>query len=72
MKRLYPAGLKLAGPRQDRDMESARATALDLISFIDASPSPYHAAAEALRRLTAAGFSEVDQAAEWPAPGGTC
>ena len=48
-------------------MDSARATALDLISFIDASPSPYHAAAEALRRLTAAGFTEVDQAAEWPA-----
>ena len=48
-------------------MESARATALDLISFIDAAPSPYHAAAEALGRLTAAGFTEVDQAAEWPA-----
>ena len=41
-------------------------TALDLISFIDASPSPYHAAAEALRRLTAAGFTEVAQAQPWP------
>ncbi len=48
-------------------MSSARDTALDLISFIDASPSPYHAAAEALRRLTAAGFTEVPQAAAWPA-----
>jgi aspartyl aminopeptidase len=46
---------------------NARDTALDLIDFIDASPSPYHAAAEALRRLTAAGFSEVAPDAEWPA-----
>ena len=47
-------------------MSSARETALDLIRFLDASPSPYHAAAEALRRLTAAGFTEVAQAADWP------
>jgi aspartyl aminopeptidase len=40
-------------------MNSARDTALDLISFVDASPSPYHAAAEARRRLIAAGFAEV-------------
>jgi aspartyl aminopeptidase len=45
---------------------SSRETALDLISFLDASPSPYHAAAEALRRLTAAGFTEVRQAEAWP------
>ena len=32
-------------------MTNPRDTALDLISFIDVfSPSPYHAAAEALRR----------------------
>jgi aspartyl aminopeptidase len=48
-------------------MSNARETALDLIDFLDASPSPYHAAAEALRRLTAAGFTELDQAAPWPA-----
>jgi len=47
-------------------MSSAREVALDLIQFIDASPSPYHAAAEALRRLTGAGFTEVAQAADWP------
>jgi aspartyl aminopeptidase len=40
-------------------MSSARDTALDLISFIDASPSPYHAAAEALRRLTPASVPPV-------------
>ena len=47
-------------------MSSAREIALDLIQFIDASPSPYHAAAEALRRLTGAGFTEVAQAEAWP------
>ncbi|MDQ2876947.1 MAG: M18 family aminopeptidase, partial [Actinomycetota bacterium] len=48
-------------------MSSARETALDLIKFLDASPSPYHAAAEARRRLSEAGFAEVGPAAEWPA-----
>ncbi|HUA41280.1 MAG TPA: M18 family aminopeptidase [Streptosporangiaceae bacterium] len=48
-------------------MNTARDTALDLIAFLDASPSPYHAAAEALRRLTVAGFTEVTQAGAWPA-----
>ncbi len=47
-------------------MSSTREIALDLIQFIDASPSPYHAAAEALRRLTGAGFTEVAQAGAWP------
>ena len=47
-------------------MSTAREIALDLIQFIDASPSPYHAAAEALRRLTGAGFTEVAQAEAWP------
>jgi aspartyl aminopeptidase len=47
-------------------MSSPRDTALDLIAFLDASPSPYHAAAEALRRLTATGFTELSQAATWP------
>src|ERR1700758_120901 len=47
-------------------MSSPRDTALDLIAFLDASPSPYHAAVEALRRLTAAGFTEVQQAGVWP------
>jgi aspartyl aminopeptidase len=47
-------------------VSDARDTALDLINFIDAAPSPYHAAAEALRRLTAAGFTEVLPNGEWP------
>jgi aspartyl aminopeptidase len=44
----------------DRDI------ALDLIQFLDASPSPYHAAAQARRRLAAAGFTELDLAGPWP------
>jgi aspartyl aminopeptidase len=47
-------------------MSSPRETALDLIAFLDASPSPYHATAEARRRLSEAGFTEVGPAAEWP------
>ncbi|HUA30004.1 MAG TPA: M18 family aminopeptidase [Streptosporangiaceae bacterium] len=47
-------------------MSSTRDTALDLIAFIDASPSPYHAAAEALRRLRATGFTEVAPTETWP------
>src|SRR5260221_11472101 len=44
----------------------ARETALDLIKFLDASPSPYHAAAEARRRLIAAGFAEGPLTGGWP------
>ena len=47
-------------------MSSPREVALDLIAFLDASPSPYHAAVEALRRLTTAGFTEVPQGGAWP------
>ena len=43
----------------------------DLIAFVQASPSSYHAAADGARRLAAAGFVEQDEAADWdPAPGG--
>ncbi len=38
------------------------------MAFIDASPSPYHAVAEASRRLTSAGFVGVAEAAAWSAP----
>ncbi len=45
--------------------------ARDAISFIDASPSPYHAAAEVARRLADAGFQEVAEHDAWtPALGG--
>jgi aspartyl aminopeptidase len=37
----------------------------DLRAFIDASPSPHHAVQESARRLTAAGFSELDEHDRW-------
>ena len=41
----------------------------DLIRFIEASPSPYHAAGEATRRLVAAGFTSSPWGAPFPAEG---
>jgi aspartyl aminopeptidase len=37
----------------------------DLISFIDRSPSPYHAVAESVRRLEAAGFRAASETDVW-------
>ncbi|MGV9769253.1 M18 family aminopeptidase [Microbacterium sp. NPDC003461] len=49
----------------------ARAHIDDLAAFVAASPSSYHAAAEAARRLTASGYTVLDEAAAWEiAPGG--
>lgn len=47
-------------------MTSSRAHLDDFASFIQASPSSFHAAAEAARRLDAAGFTALDERAEWP------
>jgi len=44
--------------------ESVDATA-DLMAFLDASPTPYHAASEAARRLSSRGFVELDEREEW-------
>ena len=42
----------------------------DLLAFVSASPSPYHAVAEASRRLEADGFAPLGLADAWPsAPG---
>jgi aspartyl aminopeptidase len=37
----------------------------DLGSFVTASPSSYHAAAETARRLTEAGYTALDETADW-------
>lgn len=37
----------------------------DLLAFIDRSPTPYHAVAEAVRRLEAAGYQRADEAELW-------
>ncbi|HEU4412671.1 MAG TPA: M18 family aminopeptidase [Polyangiaceae bacterium] len=51
-------------------MSAPRDPADDLLAFIAASPTPYHAVAEAERRLAAAGFSPLDEREPWPvAPG---
>ena len=43
----------------------------DLSSFLTASPTPYHAVAEAVRRLAAVGFTEQVETAAWSRdPGG--
>jgi len=52
----------------DTDVE-----ATGLCSYVDASPSPFHACAEAAVRLEAAGFVLLDETAAWPtAPGRYC
>lgn len=38
----------------------------DLLAYLAASPSPYHAVANAAERLMAAGFTELDETAAWP------
>ena len=40
------------------------------MSYIDASPSPFHACADAATRLEAAGFRALDERAPWPAGDG--
>jgi len=47
------------------DLDAAR----DLLTFIDASPSPFHACATAAARLDAAGFTRLAETDEWPAQG---
>ena len=37
----------------------------DLLAYIDRSPTPYHAVAETVRRLEAAGFRPLDEADVW-------
>jgi aspartyl aminopeptidase len=40
-------------------------TSRDLLAFIDASPTPYHAVAEVSRRLAAGGFRECSESELW-------
>jgi aspartyl aminopeptidase len=42
----------------------------DLLDYVDASPTPFHACAESVRRLEAAGFRALDERESWTlAPG---
>jgi aspartyl aminopeptidase len=46
-------------------------TTADLLAFIDAAPSPFHAVQRAAAHLSSAGFVEVDEAGTWPTAGAT-
>ncbi|MCB9833903.1 MAG: M18 family aminopeptidase [Planctomycetes bacterium] len=43
----------------------ARRVVEDLLAYIEASPSPFHAVAETMRRLEAAGFGRLDERESW-------
>lgn len=45
--------------------DTARAQAQDLLDFIDASPSPWHAVATCKQRLLAAGFVRLEEFDRW-------
>ena len=45
--------------------DQTRAYAHDLLSFIDASPSPWHAVQSVTQRLLAQGFSELKESERW-------
>ena len=47
----------------------SQASANGLCEFIDASPSPYHVCATVAQRLTAAGYTELDERDRWQADG---
>ncbi|MGW9113574.1 M18 family aminopeptidase [Microbacterium sp. NPDC055683] len=49
---------------------AARAHIDDLAAFVSASPSSYHAAEEAARRLAAAGFARLAESDAWTIDGG--
>ena len=52
---------------------ASRIAAQDLLDFIDASPSPWHAVQTCEARLQAAGFRCLDEAERWQlAPGDCC
>lgn len=50
-----------------RPSPEAREAALDLGAFVTASPSSFHAAREAARRLEEAGFTALDETLDWTA-----
>lgn len=51
--------------------EDSRALAQDLLDYIDASPSPWHAVATSEQRLLAAGYRRLEEAERWQLmPGG--
>jgi aspartyl aminopeptidase len=50
--------------------DDALVHARDLLTYLHAAPTPHHVVSETSSRLDAAGFSPLDQTAEWPATAG--
>lgn len=48
-----------------------RKEALDLVGFVNAAPTPYHAVSEVARRLQSAGFAQLNEGEPWPIEPGT-
>lgn len=63
-----PATDAASHPAADRATDPATNIEADgLLSFVDASPSPFHACAQVAAWLDAAGFTELDETADWAA-----
>jgi aspartyl aminopeptidase len=61
--------MMVLGPMQPTG--AVRKATQGLLSFINASPTPYHATREATTRLEKAGFHRLSEADEWDVkPGG--
>lgn len=53
-------------------VEDARSCCQDMLDFIEASPSPFHAVAETTRRLLEAGFTKLEESEKWSLTEGGC
>ncbi len=62
---MLPIGPETAVDTSPPDPEICRSHAADLLAFIDASPSPWHAVASAEARLAAAGFVRLEEVERW-------
>jgi aspartyl aminopeptidase len=62
------------GPEYSRGVmpnEDSQKDALDLVHFVNAAPTPYHAVREVARRLESSGFTRLDEREPWRVEPGT-
>ncbi|KAA8907523.1 peptidase M18 [Sphaerosporella brunnea] len=52
-------------PRHSTNMAASKKYAVDFLSFVNASPTPFHAVESAKQRLLKAGFSEIKERDPW-------
>lgn len=55
----------------DASLEESKVKALDMLGFINAAWTPYHAVEEASRRLLSAGFQHIAEKDAWNLKPGT-